>query len=146
MELLDDLGARGAGQPAHSLGIGHLLDANAGKVAIQQIAAHFPLQLRKLQITNVLENQHPQYHFGGCAGPAMRTAARAPLQQGMMDRLQKFFVGQDGVCMAHPVFPQLIDGFANKPIAEIALPAANINHGYASATWNRLYRHAELAG
>jgi hypothetical protein len=107
---------------------------------------HFQFQLRKAPITDVLEKQYPQHHFGGCAGPAMRTAARAPLQQGVMDRPQEFFVGQDGVCMAHPAFPQLIDCFANKPITEIALPAANINHGYASATWNRPHRHAKLAG
>ena len=146
MKLLDNLGAQSLSQPGQSFGIGHLLGANMGKLAIQQIAAHFPFQFRKAPIADVLENQHPQYHFGGCARPAMRTAARVPLQQGVMDRLQEFFVRQDGVCMAHPGFPQLIDCFANKPIAEIALPAANINHGYASATWNRSYRHAELAG
>lgn len=117
-----------------------------GKLAIQQIAAHFPFQFRKAPIADVLEKQHPQHHFGGCARPTMRAAARVPLLQRMIDRLQEFFVGQNGVCMAHPAFPQLIDGFANKPIAEIALPAAYINHGYASATWNRPLQHAVLVG
>ncbi len=88
MDLLDDLWAQGLGQPPEGLGIGHLFGSDPGELAVQQIAARFPFQVGKAPVPNVLQEQHPEYHFRRSTWPTVRATVWAAALQSVMDNLQ----------------------------------------------------------
>ena len=88
--------------PAHGLGIGHLLGADACEVAVHQIGTDFTLQNRVTPIAHVLEDQQAQHHLGGKARPAMAAAVGMAMRQSLVDCRDDRIVLQHNIGVLHP--------------------------------------------
>jgi len=83
MDLMDHGWPHRHAPATHGLRIGHLGSADTGEVAIHQIGADLALQYRIAPVSDVLQNQQSQHHFGG----ETRSAAPAALGMALHQRL-----------------------------------------------------------
>src|SRR6476661_1001669 len=68
MDLMDHGWPHRHAPATHGLRVGHLGSADTGEVAIHQIGADLALQYRIAPVSDVLQNQQSQHHFGGETG------------------------------------------------------------------------------
>ena len=106
VDLLDDLGAERDGELAQSLGIGNLLRPYPSELPIHQVRAHLALEHAVAPVTHVLQEQQPQHHLSGRAGPPARAALRPTPRERLVDNLHELAIGEHSIDLAHPLFPQ----------------------------------------
>jgi hypothetical protein len=114
---------------AHGLGIGRLGRAHAGEVAVYQVGAHFALQHAIAPVTDVLEDQQAQHHFGRSARPAAATALGMPFHQCFVHGGYYLLVRQRLIGVCHPAFAQIAHFLSDQSIAEAELRPSHLNHG-----------------
>ena len=103
VNLLDHLRCHRQAPPAHGLGVRHLAAAHAGEVAVNQIGAHFALENLVAPVTDMLENQQAQDHFGWRPAPTATAALGMSLAQGLINGCDDGLVVQDPVGILHPI-------------------------------------------
>ena len=114
---------------AHGLGIGRLGGAHAGKVAVHQISAHLALQHAIAPVSDVLEDQQAQHHFGRSARPATAAALGMSLHQRFVHGSHDLFVRQHLIGVCHPAFAEIAHFLSDQSITEAELRASHLNHG-----------------
>jgi len=143
--LADRLRPQLPAEGAHGLVVGNLPAANTRELAIHQVGAHFPLQVRIAPVADVLEQHQPQRHFRRGQGPAASCFTLAAASaEGLLHDLQKLPVVDGPIGMEHPGLPQIAHFLGDEAVGEGALQAAKPDHallrGGRAALWDRAQR------
>ena len=83
-------------------------------------------------VTDVLEDQQAQYHFGRSAKPAAATALGMPFHQRFVHGGDDLLVRQHLIGVRHPDFAEIAHFLSDQSIAEAELRASHLNHGSSS--------------
>src|SRR5262249_58790786 len=84
VDLLDHLRSDSHTPSAHGLGVGHLGQADASELAVDQIGPHLPLEYGVAPVARVLENEQAHDHVCGKAAPTARTTQAMTLTQSLI--------------------------------------------------------------
>src|SRR4029450_3937176 len=101
----------------------------SGKLAVDQVGAHFSLEYGVAPVANVLQNERAHDHFGGEAPPTARTAQETAFGERRVRGRYDLLVREHLVDVDHhPLFVETINFVSDQFVAEVELCAPRINH------------------
>src|SRR6266480_664262 len=121
-------GSRRCARQNERLGIGDPFTIDAAKGSIYQAAPHLSLTFVKAPLVEVLQDQHPEDHFGGSAEPAALLAQRIALRERGGDQVDKCFVLERGIDPLQGGIPQFV-AVGQQHFEHAALPMGATDHG-----------------
>ena len=124
MQLLDGFRTQLTRQAAHRFVVGNLAATDAREFPVHQVGAHFTRDIFVTPTAHVLQQQHPQNHFGWRSRASTGFALFEALAQFLLNNLQQLIVIHRLVGMAHPGFPKILDLLGDQAIGEVALKTA----------------------
>ena len=115
-------------QADERLGIGDPFTIDAAKRSVDEAAPYLSFTFVKAPLVEVLQDQHPENHFGGSAEPAALLAQRIALRERGGDQVDKCFVLERGIDPLQGGIPQFV-AVGQQHFEHAALPMGATDHG-----------------